>query len=96
MEVRIEQSWKRALGGEFDKEYFRTLSAELHRRKAAGEVIYPAGKDIFRAFDLYPLQEVKVVILGQDPYHGEGQAMGLSFSVPEGISAPPSLKNIFK
>ena len=96
MEVRIEQSWKRALGGEFDKEYFRALSAELHRRKAAGEVIYPAGKDIFRAFDLCPLQDVKVVILGQDPYHGEGQAMGLSFSVPEGISAPPSLKNIFK
>lgn len=96
MEVRIEQSWKRALGGEFDKEYFRALSAELHRRKAAGEVIYPAGKDIFRALDLCPLQDVKVVILGQDPYHGEGQAMGLSFSVPEGISAPPSLKNIFK
>ena len=96
MEVRIEQSWKRALGGEFDKEYFRALSAELHRRKAAGEVIYPAGKDIFRAFDLCPLQEVKVVILGQDPYHGPNQAHGLCFSVKRGIEPPPSLKNIYK
>ena len=96
MDVKIEQSWKRSLSGEFEKEYFRNLTCELHRRKSGGEVIYPPGKDIFRAFDLCPLDKVKVVILGQDPYHGAGQAMGLSFSVPEGIAAPPSLKNIFK
>ena len=96
MDVKIEQSWKRSLSGEFEKEYFRNLTCELHRRKSEGEVIYPPGKDIFRAFDLCPLDKVKVVILGQDPYHGAGQAMGLSFSVPEGIAAPPSLKNIFK
>ena len=96
MDVKIEQSWKRSLSGEFEKEYFRNLTCELHRRKSEGEVIYPPGKDIFRAFDLCPLDKVKVVILGQDPYHNPGQAMGLSFSVPEGVAAPPSLKNIFK
>ena len=96
MDVRIEQSWKEALSEEFDKPYFRELVAELHREKQAGITVYPPGGSIFKAFDLCPLDKVKVVILGQDPYHNPGQAMGLSFSVPEGVAAPPSLKNIFK
>ncbi len=96
MDVRIEESWKTALAGEFEKPYFKSLVECLHREKSAGQVIYPPGRDIFKAFDLTPLHEVKAVILGQDPYHGRGQAMGLSFSVPDGVPAPPSLKNIFK
>ena len=96
MEVRIEESWKRALQSEFDKPYFAALAQQLHREKAEGRVIFPPGGKIFRAFDLTPVDRVKVVILGQDPYHGYGQAMGLSFSVPEGVPAPPSLKNIFQ
>ena len=96
MNVQIEPSWKEALQGEFDKPYFGELVRYLHAEKAAGKVIYPPGSLIFRAFDLTPLDLVKVVILGQDPYHGPGQAMGLSFSVPDGIPAPPSLKNVFK
>ena len=96
MTVRIEQSWKEALQSEFDKPYFSELAARLHAEKAAGRLIFPPGSQIFRAFDLCPLDKVKVVILGQDPYHRPGQAMGLSFSVPEGVTAPPSLKNIFK
>lgn len=96
MNVRIEQSWAQALAGEFDKPYFVSLADFLHSEKDSGKVIYPPGSLIFRAFDLTPLDKVKVVILGQDPYHGPGQAMGLSFSVPDGIKAPPSLVNIFK
>lgn len=96
MNVRIEKSWGEALSAEWDKEYFHELARKLHEEKDRGIVIYPPGSKIFRAFDLCPLDAVKVVILGQDPYHGAGQAMGLSFSVPEGIAAPPSLKNIFK
>lgn len=96
MEVRIEQSWKEALQEEFDKPYFERLVAYLHGEKASGQVVYPPGGQIFRAFELTPVDKVKVVILGQDPYHGPGQAMGLSFSVPDGVPAPPSLKNIFK
>ena len=96
MDVRIEQSWKAALAGEFEKPYFASLVRFLHQEKASGKVIYPPGGEIFRAFDLTPVDKVKVVILGQDPYHGPGQAMGLSFSVKDGIPAPPSLKNIFK
>jgi uracil-DNA glycosylase len=96
MDVRIEPSWKEALAGEFEKPYFASLVRFLHEEKAAGKVIYPPGSQIFRAFDLTPVPEVKVVILGQDPYHGPGQAMGLSFSVPDGVMAPPSLKNIFR
>ena len=96
MDVKIEQSWKNALAGEFEKPYFAELVRFLHQEKAAGKVIYPPGSQIFHAFDLTPVDQVKVVILGQDPYHGPGQAMGLSFSVPDGILAPPSLKNIFK
>ena len=96
MDVKIEQSWKEALAGEFGKPYFAELVNFLRQEKAAGKVIYPPGSQIFRAFDLTPVQNVKVVILGQDPYHGPGQAHGLSFSVPQGVPAPPSLKNIFK
>ena len=96
MEVRIENTWKQALQEEFDKPYFAELVSFLHASKDAGTRIYPPGGQIFKAFELTPLPEVKVVILGQDPYHGPGQAMRLSFSVPDGIPAPPSLKNIFK
>ena len=96
MDVRIEQSWKNALAGEFDKPYFAQLVRFLHAQKAEGKVIYPPGSQIFRAFDLTPVPAVKVVILGQDPYHGPGHAMGLSFSVPDGVPAPPSLRNIFQ
>ena len=96
MEVKIQQSWKQALQGEFDKPYFAELVSYLHAEKAAGRVIFPPGGRIFRAFELTPLEQVKVVILGQDPYHGDGQAMGLSFSVPENVPAPPSLRNIFR
>ncbi|MBE6231550.1 MAG: uracil-DNA glycosylase [Bacteroidales bacterium] len=96
MDVRIEQSWKNALAGEFEKPYFASLVRFLHNEKASGKTIYPPGSQIFRAFELTPLNDVKVVILGQDPYHGPGQAHGLSFSVPGTMPAPPSLKNIFK
>lgn len=96
MEVKIEQSWKEALAGEFEKPYFASLVRFLHEEKASGQRIYPPGSRIFKAFELTPVDQVKVVILGQDPYHGAGQAMGLSFSVPANIPAPPSLKNIFK
>ena len=96
VEVKIEDSWKQALSSEFEKPYFAALSQKLHEEKSEGRRIFPPGGMIFRAFELCPLPEVKVVILGQDPYHGYGQAMGLSFSVPDGVPAPPSLKNIFK
>ena len=96
MEVRIEESWRKALQSEFDKPYFARLVDFLHQEKASGQVVYPPGGLIFRAFELTPLDQVKVVILGQDPYHNPGQAMGLSFSVPDTVPAPPSLKNIFK
>lgn len=96
IDVKIEESWKRALAEEFGKPYFAGIVDFLHNEKAAGKIIYPRGKDIFKAFELCPADKVSAVILGQDPYHGAGQAMGLSFSVPDGIPAPPSLKNIFK
>lgn len=96
MQVNIEPSWKEVLGGEFDKPYFQGLVEFLHAQKSEGKTIYPRGGDIFKAFSLTPFKSVKVVILGQDPYHNPGQAMGLSFSVPNGVQAPPSLKNIFK
>ena len=96
MNVQIEDSWKKALQGEFEKPYFVSLVQRLHAEKAEGRTIFPPGKDIFKAFELTPVDKVKVVILGQDPYHGYGQAMGLSFSVPDGVPAPPSLKSIFK
>ena len=96
MDVKIDASWKEVLHNEFEKEYFVNLVNYLHQEKAAGATIFPPGSQIFRAFELTPLQNVKVVILGQDPYHGLGQAHGLSFSVPVGVPAPPSLKNISK
>ena len=96
MDVKIESSWKDALAPEFEKPYFASLVRFLHAEKAAGKVIYPPGSLIFRAFELTPVPQVKVVILGQDPYHNPGEAMGLSFSVPDGVRMPPSLRNIFQ
>ena len=96
MDVKIEQTWKAALEPEFGKPYFAFLVRFLHQEKAAGKVIYPPGSLIFRAFELTPVPAVKVVILGQDPYHNPGEAMGLSFSVPDGVRMPPSLRNIFQ
>lgn len=96
MNVKIEESWRQALQSEFDKPYFAGLVSYLHAEKDKGQTIYPPGNRIFRAFELTPVQNVKVVILGQDPYHNPGQAMGLSFSVPDGMPAPPSLVNIYK
>lgn len=96
MDVKIQASWKDALAGEFDKAYFTSLVQFLHREKAEGKRIYPPGSLIFNAFELTPPEQVKVVIMGQDPYHGPGQAMGLSFSVPDALPAPPSLRNIFR
>jgi len=94
--VKIEASWKAALADEFSKPYFQSLITFLRAEKAAGKKIYPPGSLIFNAFDTTPFEEVKVVVLGQDPYHNPGEAMGLSFSVPKGSRVPPSLKNIYK
>ena len=94
--VSIEASWKVKLANEFAAEYMADLSLFLRKEKAAGKLIYPAGVDIFSAFNLTPFNTVKVVILGQDPYHGPNQAHGLSFSVRHGIATPPSLQNIYK
>ncbi len=95
MNIRLEESWKKLLESEFEQLYFQNLIAEVKRAYATTKV-YPQGKYIFRALDLCPVQQVKVVILGQDPYHGEGQAEGLSFSVPKGVDVPPSLRNMKK
>ncbi|MED5304441.1 MAG: uracil-DNA glycosylase [Pseudomonadota bacterium] len=95
-EVRIEASWKTRLAGQFAAPHMKTLSRFLRDEKAAGKRIYPPGGQIFRAFELTPFDNVKVVILGQDPYHGAGQAHGLSFSVARGVMPPPSLQNIYK
>lgn len=94
--IQIEQSWKEVLKDEFDKDYFKQLVIHLKTEKAAGKIIYPKGSDIFNAFTQTPFNKVKVVILGQDPYHNPNQAMGLSFSVPQNIKMPPSLVNIYK
>jgi uracil-DNA glycosylase len=94
--VRLEESWKSALSGEFSQPYMVKLKAFLLDQKTQGKVIFPKGAEYFRALDLTPLDKVRVVILGQDPYHGEGQAHGLSFSVKPGVRIPPSLVNIFK
>ena len=96
MEVRIEESWKEVLREEFDKEYFARIAAFLHKEKREDKTIYPPGPLIFNAFQLTPFDRVKVVILGQNPYHGPGQAHGLSFSVQDGVALPPSLQNIYK
>jgi uracil-DNA glycosylase len=94
--IKLEAGWKTALREEFDKPYMRELSEFLRQEKAAGKVIYPPGPLIFNALNSTPLDKVKVVIIGQDPYHGPGQAHGLCFSVQPGVPAPPSLQNIFK
>ncbi len=94
--VRLEASWKAALHEEFEKPYMRNLRAFLRKEKTARKVIYPKGDRIFSALDLTPLTSVKVVIIGQDPYHGPRQAHGLCFSVQSGVPQPPSLINIFK
>jgi uracil-DNA glycosylase len=96
MDVQIEESWKGVLKDEFDKEYFQHIVTFIKTEKAIGKIIYPPGPLIFNAFRQTPFSKVKVVILGQDPYHNKGQAHGLSFSVPDGIAKPPSLINIFK
>jgi uracil-DNA glycosylase len=96
MDVKIEESWKEVLKDEFDKMYFQHIISFLKAEKATGKIIYPPGSLIFNAFQQTPFSKVKVVILGQDPYHNKGQAHGLSFSVPQGIAPPPSLVNIFK
>ena len=95
MNVRIDESWQKLLQPEFEKPYFARLT-EFVRRAYATSTVYPAGRNIFNAFDRTPFEAVKVVILGQDPYHGPGQAHGLSFSVPDGVRIPPSLVNIYK
>jgi uracil-DNA glycosylase len=96
MEIKMETSWKNALSDLFDKPYFSQIADHLKAEKALNTTIYPSGGLIFNAFNLTPYDKVKVIILGQDPYHNPHQAMGLSFSVPDGIKPPPSLVNIFK
>lgn len=96
MDVKIEESWKHELASEFDKDYFRKLTDFVRAEYLSGRAIYPAAKNIFNAFNLCPVDSVRVVIIGQDPYHEPGQAMGLSFSVPTGVANPPSLQNIYR
>ncbi len=96
IDPKIETSWKKELIQEFQHPYFSELKSFLEQEKNAGQVIYPPGSQIFNAFKYCPLDKVRVVIIGQDPYHGPGQAHGLCFSVPSGIQPPPSLVNIFK
>jgi uracil-DNA glycosylase len=96
MDVKIESSWKEILKDEFHKSYFQQIILHLKTERATGATIYPTGSQIFNAFEKTPFDKVKVVILGQDPYHNPQQAMGLSFSVPDGIPPPPSLVNIYK
>jgi len=96
MDVTIEASWKEVLADEFKKPYFKQIAEHLKTEKKQGKTIYPPGSQIFHAFEATPFDEVKVVVLGQDPYHGPKQAHGLSFSVQKGVPPPPSLINIFK
>ena len=95
MDVRIAEDWKELLREEFEKPYFASL-VEFVRGEYAAHEVFPAGRNIFRAFDKCPVEQLKVVIIGQDPYHGDGQANGLCFSVDDGVPFPPSLQNIFK
>ena len=95
MDVKLDASWKEVLMNEFEKDYFKKLT-EFVQNEYNTKTIYPPQSEIFSAFDFTPFENVKVVILGQDPYHGEGQANGLSFSVADGIKLPPSLRNIYK
>ena len=96
MDVKMEPGWKSVLKAEFSKPYFEQATQHIKIEKSQGKTIYPPGKQIFNAFDTTPFKNVKVVILGQDPYHGPGQAHGLCFSVQRGVPPPPSLLNIFK
>ncbi len=96
MDVKIDASWKKILKAEFNKPYFEQISLHIKTEKVQGKIIYPPGSLLFNAFNITPFDKVKVVILGQDPYHGAGQAHGLCFSVQYGIQPPPSLMNIFK
>jgi len=96
VEVQIEESWKQILDDEFQQPYFSAIKQFLVQEREKGATVYPPGPLIFNAFNLTPFDELKVVILGQDPYHGKGQAHGLCFSVPDGVQQPPSLQNIFK
>ena len=96
MNVKIESSWKAVLQSEFDKPYFEAITLFIKEEKAKGKTIYPPGPFFFNAFNTTPFSELKLVILGQDPYHNPHQAHGLSFSVPKGIPPPPSLANIYK
>jgi uracil-DNA glycosylase len=96
MSAALEPGWLAVLEQEFEKDYMKSLKAFLQDEKQNGKLVYPKGADIFNALNTTPFDEVKVVILGQDPYHGTGQAHGLSFSVQKGIATPPSLKNIYK
>jgi uracil-DNA glycosylase len=96
MDVKIEDSWKEILKQEFDKPYFQQIPLHLKTEKLQGKTIYPPGRLIFNAFNTTPIDKIKVVIIGQDPYHGPNQAHGLCFSVQNGVPAPPSLINIFK
>lgn len=96
MNVQIEAGWKKVLESEFKKPYFLQIVHFLKTEKNIGKIIYPPGSQIFNAFEMSPFEKTKLVLLGQDPYHGPGQAHGLSFSVPDGIRPPPSLLNIFK
>lgn len=94
--AKLDKSWLKVIGKEFDQPYMHSLNAFLQAEKNQGKTIYPADENIFNALNSTPLNKVKVVILGQDPYHGPNQAHGLAFSVPEGVKIPPSLMNIFK
>ncbi|WP_118972133.1 uracil-DNA glycosylase [Taibaiella koreensis] len=96
MNVKIDPSWARVLAPEFEKDYFKGIAHFLKEEKAAGKIIYPPGPEIFSAFSLTPFDNVKAVLLGQDPYHGAGQAHGLCFSVRKGVTVPPSLVNMYK
>ena len=94
--IQMDASWKKVLAEEFTKPYFAHIKEFLLAEKQAGHIVYPKWPDIFNAFNLTPFDQVRVVILGQDPYHGEGEAHGLCFSVQDGVRQPPSLQNIFK
>src|SRR5688572_11175552 len=96
MPIQLEASWLEVLAAEFEKEYMISLKSFLNEEKKQGYTIYPKSSDIFAAFEHSPFSKTKVVILGQDPYHGPGQAHGLSFSVPRGQKIPPSLQNMYK
>lgn len=95
MDVTIEPSWKEVLTDEFDKDYFKSLSKRV-REAYLQKTVFPPPREVFKAFNLCPFEQVKVVIIGQDPYHGRGQAHGLCFSVRDGVAVPPSLQNIYK